>query len=706
MASRNRPRVRFSAIRAIDRISELSVHYSRTIWEPGEEVPSGLFGSTREEFQSMKLRTFATLLILATLALGASETRADDTIFDIQLGIATGPVNVDDVVVTGVARFGFFVQEPDPDPTWGRMWSGVWVYTNGANGDLQKGDRVNIINGDLEEFFDFTEINLVSSGGSFVKTFDGTPANVPAPVNVNISAVNDTGINAEAYESVLIRVDASDPTLFTYAPNGFGEWYIRTNSNGTGDSLLVDQYSGQADGDFIYDVPPAGTQLTYAQGILVFNFSQYKLAPRDCETDLVGPSGVCRPVLKGAYSTSATKTRVEFGVALDPVVMGNPSNYEFASGTNITGAQIVPGNPKIVELTSDPLGAGDSENVTAFVSKAGSGLIGTPNQDANFRSGITPIALIQQVANPAVNDASPLANEVVTVQGKVTAVEGNFYYLQDGDGGQWDGLYVRVARTGPLAVGDLVQASGLVNEFFTATQVSFQPGVNNYQNLGPAGAPVVNTVTAAQIRYSNITTKVAEPWEYNLVRVAGATVDSVGNGAPSFGEWQLLQGAPADTAGFDLFEITTGVSYDPCVGDIVNFTGILRFEFDQYRIAPRNGRGGDIIVTFDNPACETTSVPEGASATRLSLRNAPNPFADVTRISLQLPHAAEVKIEVIDVAGRLVRTLANTNFAAGEVSVIWDGRSDANQVVPSGTYFYTVVVDGERMGQRLVKLGQ
>lgn len=645
----------------------------------------------------MKLRTQAVLLgMAAILALAPRPAAADTRIFDIQLGLVAEntTVQIDGVVVTAVGRFGFFVQEPNSDPTYQRQWSGIWIFTNDLP-TVEKGDLVNV-SGVYQEYFDFSEIDETLGGAYSVV---GTAA-VPAPVQMRIAEVNDTGAMAENYESVLIRVDRTDATLFSRAPNPFNEWYMSTQPTiGVGDSLLFDVYSAAPGGDFEYDVPPAGTGYTFAQGILVYNFGQYKLAPRSCEGDLGGP---CKPKLRGGYATAINKVNAQFGVGVDEVTAENANNYELASGFLVLAAQRDDNNHRIVHLTTENLPGGEPDQLIVNACKSEGGVNGDPNQTFNFRTGITRIEKIQKVTTPAVNDSSPLFGEIVTVEGKITALDGNYYYMQDAEGGQWDGLYSRVARGGSLAIGDKVQVTGRVNEFFGSTQINYQSGCDNWVNLGPQGAPVVNTVTAAQIKYRSAT-KVAEVWENQLVKIVNATVDSLtGTPGPYFREWLLRQ--TPDTAGCDLDGIT-GVSYDPCRLDRVDMTGILRYNFNQYRIAPRTGRGGDINVVFDNPACVATAVDEwNLSSLTVLGQNQPNPFQGSTQIVLRLPETSRVQLDVLDVGGRLVRRLVESDLAVGSHLVAWDGRNQDGVVVGSGTYFYRLRTDGHELSRKMMVL--
>lgn len=66
---------------------------------------------------------------------------------------------------------------------------------------------------------------------------------------------------------------------------------------------------------------------------------------------------------------------------------------------------------------------------------------------------------------------------------------------------------------------------------------------------------------------------------------------------------------------------------------------------------------------------------------------APNPMARSTEIRFRLAEAAPVSLRLYDVAGRFVRTLAESVWPAGEHAVPWDGRTDDGQPAAAGLYF-------------------
>jgi hypothetical protein len=80
----------------------------------------------------------------------------------------------------------------------------------------------------------------------------------------------------------------------------------------------------------------------------------------------------------------------------------------------------------------------------------------------------------------------------------------------------------------------------------------------------------------------------------------------------------------------------------------------------------------------------------------------PNPFGGQTEIAFSVQTPARVDLNVYEVTGRLVRRLAAGRFGAGDHSVVWNGRDDDGHPLPSGTYFYTLRVDGDEVLSRKV----
>lgn len=82
--------------------------------------------------------------------------------------------------------------------------------------------------------------------------------------------------------------------------------------------------------------------------------------------------------------------------------------------------------------------------------------------------------------------------------------------------------------------------------------------------------------------------------------------------------------------------------------------------------------------------------------------NFPNPFNPTTVFSFYLPKAAEVKLEVFNIMGQRVITLADEFREAGEHAVTWDSRDHGGNRVASGIYFYRLQADGVTTTKKMV----
>lgn len=75
-------------------------------------------------------------------------------------------------------------------------------------------------------------------------------------------------------------------------------------------------------------------------------------------------------------------------------------------------------------------------------------------------------------------------------------------------------------------------------------------------------------------------------------------------------------------------------------------------------------------------------------------QNFPNPFNSVTAICYQLSATNFINLSIYDLLGRRVRTLVDKTEAAGNHSIVWDGRDESGQPVSSGVYFYKLMCKG------------
>ena len=66
-------------------------------------------------------------------------------------------------------------------------------------------------------------------------------------------------------------------------------------------------------------------------------------------------------------------------------------------------------------------------------------------------------------------------------------------------------------------------------------------------------------------------------------------------------------------------------------------------------------------------------------------QNYPNPFNPSTKIQFEIPKSSSVKINIIDITGRVLEVIADEHLPAGAYEVVWNASN-----FPSGIYFYSM----------------
>jgi hypothetical protein len=84
------------------------------------------------------------------------------------------------------------------------------------------------------------------------------------------------------------------------------------------------------------------------------------------------------------------------------------------------------------------------------------------------------------------------------------------------------------------------------------------------------------------------------------------------------------------------------------------------------------------------------------------LELAPNPFNPLLRIAVDLRAATPVAVEVMDVRGRVVRSLWSGVAGPGPLAIAWDGRNENGAPQAAGVYTIVARGAGERSAQKAV----
>ena len=107
--------------------------------------------------------------------------------------------------------------------------------------------------------------------------------------------------------------------------------------------------------------------------------------------------------------------------------------------------------------------------------------------------------------------------------------------------------------------------------------------------------------------------------------------------------------------------------------------------------------------TFEIPGA-AVGVEPGAEVVAFRLQDA-NPARSAMRFRMELPSAADVRIEIYDPAGRLVRTLARRTLPAGGHDLSWDLRDEHGRACVRGVYFVRARTGTFEVSRKVVLVG-
>jgi hypothetical protein len=137
----------------------------------------------------------------------------------------------------------------------------------------------------------------------------------------------------------------------------------------------------------------------------------------------------------------------------------------------------------------------------------------------------------------------------------------------------------------------------------------------------------------------------------------------------------------------------------------------------RFRVRACDVGGGSLLEAALDDFALTTRVygavavgalPGGAPARLAFAGNvAPNPVAagGMAHISFVVPRTTgATRLQVVDLAGRVVATLVNAPLSPGRYSVPWDGTTAHGGLARAGVYFVKLSAEGASATTRLVRL--
>jgi predicted CXXCH cytochrome family protein len=85
-------------------------------------------------------------------------------------------------------------------------------------------------------------------------------------------------------------------------------------------------------------------------------------------------------------------------------------------------------------------------------------------------------------------------------------------------------------------------------------------------------------------------------------------------------------------------------------------------------------------------------IDQKTPSTFVLSQNYPNPFNPKTDIQFSIPRSATIQLNVYNILGELVATLASGDIVSGNYTVSWNGTNRQGTSVSSGIYFYRLAV--------------
>lgn len=286
----------------------------------------------------------------------------------------------------------------------------------------------------------------------------------------------------------------------------------------------------------------------------------------------------------GAPSNPATGVYVW---SLGDVLSQTATTYQLTATAHVSAPVGILTNT--VEVATDAAGDNPADNVELF---------GTAVYP------VVSIYDVQTVADPASDDASPLQDQVVWVEGIVTSEPGdidnptNLMVIQDPAGGAWSGLALyRDSGFGNYPPGVYLRALGTVSEYYGYTELQMSDSPWAIEVLSSTAVPAPALLSTAAFDDADANT--SEPWESVFIEFQDATVT---DDALGFGEWAFDDGSGPARAD-DLGERDNDLSYQPATGDVYQYIrGIGYYSFDNYKLLPRSD--ADIALLETTPVIE------------------------------------------------------------------------------------------------------
>jgi hypothetical protein len=499
---------------------------------------------------AMFARTLTVVSLVVALAGGCRDSGGDDdddtgadggaddvSIYAIQDGtIATGAiVNIRGVVVTAIDSYGadrstVFVQEPNEDATHGRAYSGLQIYVTdlGAVSGIAVGDTVDVEGGAVTEF----------RFGCEDPEVDCTDTLQTVTQITGSYTITKTGTGTVPDPVTVLPQDLAADA------NEAEKW----------EGVLI-KFDNVAVTSGLRDIDPEDD-------------------PTFKEMRVTGPFRVQSALADlGAVTRDDCYTSVTgIGSFFFQYFLLPRSANDLAKAADGTGC--------LYEIEAAECGDGNDNDFDGFADCADFSC-----QDAN------PALCTEDGTVVEIQDGTHPINTRVALTGVVvTAIASNSedLWVQDaGSTADYNGVHVyrgTGASALTLAVGDVIDVTGTINEYFEETQLVVDPKVADVSN--PTGTDTPAVVTGLSVSTLNDAVD-GEPYEGMLTELSNVKTVVLDD---TFGGFTVGIDGDDLTVDNELFDFTLPTS-ETCYATI---RGVMAYSFDRRRLYPRSA--ADVVT--------------------------------------------------------------------------------------------------------------
>jgi hypothetical protein len=111
-------------------------------------------------------------------------------------------------------------------------------------------------------------------------------------------------------------------------------------------------------------------------------------------------------------------------------------------------------------------------------------------------------------------------------------------------------------------------------------------------------------------------------------------------------------------------------------------------------------------ITWEAPSLDLSLIDHSEKMIdRFDLKqNYPNPFNPTTTIEYSVQRPSHVELKIYNSFGQVVKTLVDGFKIHGEYAVTWEGKDDSGKVMPSGNYFYRIIIGKVSSARKMIYL--